>query len=90
MMRGRVHTIRNDFFGETVTVSGLVTGGDIIAQLKDFDLGSRLLIPRNMLRSGEDVFLDDVTVGGLSEALRVPVTVVGTDGADLLRAFLGG
>jgi putative radical SAM enzyme (TIGR03279 family) len=90
MMRGRVHTISNDFFGQTVTVSGLVTGGDIIAQLKDFDLGARLLIPRNMLRSGEDVFLDDVTVDELSAALRVPVEVVGPDGADLLRAFLGG
>jgi NifB/MoaA-like Fe-S oxidoreductase len=90
IMRGRVHTIRNDFFGETVTVSGLITGGDIIAQLKDFDLGARLLIPRNMLRHGEDVFLDDVTVDELSEALSVPVVAVGADGADLLHAFLGG
>jgi putative radical SAM enzyme (TIGR03279 family) len=90
VLRGRVHTVRNDYFGDAVTVSGLLAGGDIIAQLKDFDLGARLLLPRNMLRCGEDVLLDDVTVGGLSEALQVPVEVVETDGADLLRAFLGG
>ena len=86
---GRVYAIRNDFFGESVTVSGLITGGDIISQLKGRDLGSRLLIPLNMLRRGDDVFLDDVTVRDVSEALGVPVRVVGQDGADLLSAFLG-
>ena len=86
---GRVYAIRNDFFGDSVTVSGLVTGGDIIAQLSGQDLGSRLLIPVNMLRHGEDVFLDDVTIPELSIALGVPVRVVGHGGADLLRAFAG-
>ena len=88
-IKGNVYTIRNDFFGEGVTVSGLVTGGDMIRQLKDRDLGSRLLIPQNMLRNGENVFLDDVTVAELSAALDVPVRVVRQDGADLLRAMSG-
>jgi len=84
-----VYSVRNDFFGESVTVSGLVTGGDIIAQLKGKELGSKLLIPLNMLRSGEEIFLDDVTVSELSSTLGVPVRIVKQDGADLVRALLG-
>ena len=84
-----IYAIRNDFFGESVTVSGLVTGGDILAQLKGKDLGSKLLIPRNMLKHREDVFLDDVAVADLSIALGVPIRIVEQDGADLLRALLG-
>ena len=87
---GKVYAVQNEFFGDSITVSGLVTGGDIIAQLKGRDLGSRLLIPQNMLRRGEDAFLDDVTVPTLSEALGVPIRIVDLNGADLLRAFLGG
>jgi len=86
---GNVYAVRNEFFGESVTVSGLVTGGDLIAQLKGREIGSRLLIPINMLRHGDKVFLDDVTVSDVSDALGVPVRVVEQDGADLLRAFLG-
>ena len=87
---GAVYAIRNDFFGDSVTVSGLVTGGDIIDQLKGRELGSRLLIPQNMLRRGEDIFLDDVTVEDVSGKLGVPVRIVRQNGADLLHAFLGG
>jgi len=86
-INGKVYAIRNDFFGESVTVSGLVTGGDIIAQLKGRDLGGRLLIPQNMLRHGDDVFLDDVTVAEVSEALGVPVRVVRQDGGEFYRAI---
>ena len=75
-LRGEVRPIRNDFFGETITVSGLVTGGDLIAQLKGTDLGQRLLIPSNMLRAGERVFLDDVTVDQVEQALGVPAQIV--------------
>ena len=85
---GKVFAVRNDFFGDSVTVSGLITGGDIISQLKGCDLGSRLLIPQNMLRSGEDVFLDNITVSEVSAALGLPVRVVKQDGADLFRAML--
>jgi len=83
-----VFAIRNDFFGESITVSGLITGNDIINQLKGKQLGQRLLIPRNMLRAGEDIFLDNVTVSELSEKLGVPVRIVETDGADLLNAII--
>ena len=55
-VRGTVYPIQNDFFGHTITVAGLVTGGDLIAQLRGRDLGRRLLIPANMLRAGERVF----------------------------------
>jgi len=84
-----VYAVRNDFFGEKITVSGLITGGDIIAQLKGKVTGSKLLIPQNMLRSGEETFLDDITVPELSEALGVPVRIVKQDGADFVHALLG-
>ena len=87
-IHGKVYTISNNFFGESVTVSGLLTGGDIISQLRGRELGSRLLIPQNMLRRGEDIFLDDVTVTQLSQELGAPVRVVRQDGADLLAAIL--
>jgi len=87
-IKGKVYAIRNVFFGESVNVSGLVTGRDLIAQLKGCNLGSRLLIPQNMLRHKEDVFLDDITVSEVSDALGVSVRVVKQDGADLLHAFI--
>ncbi len=85
----RVYAVRNDFFGERITVSGLVTAQDLIAQLKGEDLGSRLLIPCSMLKADEDVFLDDYTVKEVSEALQVPVDIVKSSGQDLISAFLG-
>ena len=86
---GQVVAIENDFFGHTVDVAGLVTGGDLIAQLNGRELGSRLLIPVNMLRHGGDVFLDDLHVSDVERELGVPVTVVEQDGFDLLDAILG-
>ena len=83
-----VYTVNNDFFGESVTVSGLLTGNDIANQLEGRNLGERLLIPQNMLRSGEDVFLDDMTVDELSAKLGVPIRIVKQNGADLLDAIL--
>lgn len=70
-------------------MAGLITGQDLIAQLRGRDLGHRLLIPVNMLRHGGDVFLDDTHVTDVEEALGVPVTVVEQDGFDLLDAILG-
>ena len=84
----KVYAIRNDFFGDSVTVSGLVTGGDMMEQLKDRELGERLLIPQNMLRRGEEVFLDGATVTEVSAALGVPVRIVKQDGADFLCAII--
>ena len=87
---GRVYPVVNHFFGETITVSGLITGADLLEQLKGRELGARLLIPDNMLRAGERVFLDDVTVEELEQALGVPVVPVPADsGFDLVDAILG-
>ena len=78
--------MRNDFFGHTIDVAGLLTGQDLSAQLRAVpDLG-RVLIPIHMLRNGENVFLDDYTVPRLSEELDCPVEVVGMDGFDLADA----
>lgn len=85
-LRGRVVAVRNDFFGHTIDVAGLLTGQDLSAQLRAVpDLG-RVLIPIHMLRNGENVFLDDYTVPRLSEELGCPVEVVGMDGFDLADA----
>lgn len=85
-----VYRIRNDFFGETITVSGLITGQDIIAQLKGKDLGEVLLLPNNILRSGEDVFLDDLHLRDVENALQVPVNIVKSSGKDLVSGFING
>ena len=84
-----VYEVKNVFFGESVTVSGLLTGQDILEQLQDRELGSELIIPDNSLRDGEEVFLDDMTVAQLSTALVVPVTSCKADGYELLDKFLG-
>ena len=85
----QVIPVKNVFFGDSITVAGLVTGQDLIRQLSDKELGDELLIPQNMLRSGETVFLDDITTEEVSESLHVPVRVTGSSGQDLLSAFLG-
>lgn len=75
----QVKQIKNEFFGGGVNVSGLVVGRDIAAQLQGENLGECIFIPSVMLRSGEDVFLDDMTVKELSEKLGVPVHAVSSD-----------
>ena len=84
-----VKSITNEFFGEMITVSGLITGQDLIRQLSGQDLGEELLIPCNMLRSGENVFLDDVTVIDVENKLNVKIRVVDEPGKDLVEAVLG-
>lgn len=83
-----LYPIRNDFFGEMITVAGLITGQDLIAQLKDKSLGSRLLLPECMFRSGEEVFLDDITRQEVENALQVPVNIVKSSGQDFVNAVL--
>ena len=87
--RVTVYDIRNDFFGESITVAGLLTGRDIIAQLTGLPAAGRLLLPSALLRSGENVLLDDVTVSDIEKALQTTVRIVKSDGTDLLRAILG-
>ena len=84
----RVYTIVNNFFGERITVSGLITGQDLIAQLKDVELGEKLLIPQNMVRQEERDFLDDITVAEPSETLQVPVDIVKSSGQDFVDCML--
>lgn len=86
-VEAQVYPIRNDFFGELITVSGLITGQDLKEQLKGKDLGECLLIPCNMLRAGDNVFLDDVTVEEVEEQLGVPVAVVDEDGVSFVHAL---
>ena len=83
-----VHPVVNEFFGDTIDVSGLVTGGDLIRQLRGKELGDRLLVPENMLKSGEEVFLDDVTVTTVRESLGVEVEVCPVDGGDFLQKII--
>lgn len=83
-----VYTIINNFFGENITVAGLITATDLMEQLKDKDLGDRLLLSVNMFRSGEEVFLDDFTKDDVERELKTKVLIVGTSGYDLLNAIL--
>ena len=86
---GHLYSIKNEFFGETITVSGLITGRDLRNQLMEQSLGKQLLLPSNMFRSGEDVFLDDVTKQELERTLQVSIRIVKSSGQDLIDAMLG-
>lgn len=89
ILNGRVFAVENDFFGHSINVAGLVTGRDLINQLKGKDLGERLLISSNMVRHDELDFLDDVTLEEASAALGVPIYPIGQDGFELCDAMFG-
>ncbi|GKX31732.1 radical SAM protein [Vallitalea longa] len=84
-----IYPIINNFFGHNITVSGLLTGKDIIEQLQDKELGDKLLLPCNVLRSGEETLLDDVTITDIENTLQVNVAVVKSTGQDFIRNILG-
>lgn len=84
----RVHMIKNEFFGGNVTVAGLVTGGDILRQVKGKLLSRTLFIPEVMLREEKDKFLDDVTLADLEKALHVRTRILPQDGGEVVRALL--
>lgn len=88
-LKGRVYPIVNDFFGHSITVTGLITGGDLIAQLKGKPLGKRLLISQSMLRRQEMDFLDDVTLEQASAELGLPIYPTECDGFALWDAMSG-
>lgn len=88
-LKCHVYGIRNDFFGETITVTGLLTGQDMIAQLKGKPLGENLLLSEAMFRKNSEVFLDDVTILDVEEALHTKIRIVPNDGWELLDAILG-
>lgn len=83
-----VEEITNNFFGPRITVSGLLTGQDIIEQLKEKKLGEELLLPINILRSGEDVLLDDIHLNEIEKTLQVPIRIVKSNGKDLFDALI--
>lgn len=87
-LTAHLYCIKNEFFGEKITVAGLVTGQDIITQLQGKPLGSSLLLPCNMFRDTEEVFLDDVTKSELEEALQVKVDIVKSSGQDFVDAVI--
>lgn len=84
------YKVINHYFGEKITVSGLITGTDLMEQLKDKTLGERLLLPNNILRSGEDVFLDDYTLQDVSENLNTEIVITPSDGKGFIKAVLDG
>ena len=84
-----VYAIKNNFFGGGVNVSGLVTGGDIIDQLKDKHIGDIMLIPHSMLRDEDGIFLDDLTVSDVEKALNVKIEPVINDGYEFIEKILG-
>jgi len=85
----KVYCVKNYFFGEDITVTGLLTGQDLISQLKEKDLGEVLYISSDMLKSGTDLFLDDYTVPMVEKELGIKIKTVKTDGHELLNAILG-
>ena len=85
----KVYKIRNDFFGETITVAGLITGQDLIAQLKDQDLGDVLFLTSNMIKKDSDLFLDDYTISDVEQALNIKIKIIESDGFSLFDAITG-
>ena len=88
-LRCDVCRIRNDFFGDTITVAGLITAQDLIAQLKGRDLGEQVLISSAMVRRDSDVFLDDLTISDVERELGVTLRTSDSDGYELLDAIMG-
>lgn len=87
-VEARVETIVNHFFGEHITVAGLLTGQDIIAQLKEKELGDFLLLPEVLLKSGEKVLLDDFTISDIEKALQTRIRIVKSEGEAFVCAVI--
>ncbi|MBQ4601396.1 MAG: DUF512 domain-containing protein, partial [Clostridia bacterium] len=83
-----VYKIENNFFGENITVAGLIVGKDLMEQLKGKDLGTKLFIPSVMLRYENDLFLDDISIDSLSEYLGVEIETVNNSGFEFIEALL--
>lgn len=88
-LKVHVYCIKNYFFGETITVTGLMTAGDIIKQVKDQALGEELLLPENVLKADEPIFLDDMTLCEFQKTLQVPVNIVQSNGQDFIEKVIG-
>ena len=88
-LKVNVVKIINYFFGETITVTGLITAGDLIEQLKGRDLGDELIIAKVMLKTDEPVFLDDLSVQDVEKALNIHIRPSDNNGYELLECMLG-
>ncbi len=86
----RHYAVKNLFFGENITVSGLLTGHDILNELRGQELGEKLFLPENLLRSGTEMLLDDMTLSDISASLNIPVGIIETDGMDFIEKLLRG
>ncbi len=89
LLKVHIYEIINEFFGERITVSGLLTGQDIIGQLRGRELGKELYLPENLLRSGDNYLLDDVTTDDIERELKVKVGITASDGKSLLDSIFG-
>jgi NifB/MoaA-like Fe-S oxidoreductase len=83
-----LYKIVNDFFGHRITVTGLLTGGDIVRQLAGKELGEKLILPSNVLKADEDIFLDDMTLEEFKQALQVEVCIVESNGAEFIHSII--
>lgn len=88
-LKVHVYTILNDFYGHGITITGLLVGNDIINQLKGKNLGERLYLPENCVRSGDDIFLDDVHIPEVETALQCGISIVKSSGRDFVNCMLG-
>ncbi|MEG2916177.1 MAG: DUF512 domain-containing protein, partial [Oscillospiraceae bacterium] len=84
----KVYEIVNDYFGNNITVAGLVTGTDLINKLSEKDLGEELIIPSVMLKYHENMFLDSITIEEVSTKIKTKIKVIEPDGFELLGAML--
>jgi NifB/MoaA-like Fe-S oxidoreductase len=88
-LKCQVIPIRNDFFGESITVTGLITAQDIINQLKSVDIGDNLLLSSAMIKADEPIFLDDMSIEDVERILDTKIRIVPNDGFEFLDALLG-
>ena len=84
----QVVSIINHYFGEQITVAGLLTATDIIEQLKGLDLGDRVVLPSVVLKADEPVFLDDITLEDVRKTLQVPIHIVKSNGMGFIQAII--
>ena len=83
-----VYEIKNKFFGETITVSGLLTAKDLKEQLEDKELGEALYITRSMLKADEEIFLDNIELNQLEELMRIKIIPCLNEGKDFVDKIL--
>ena len=87
-MKINVYMIKNEFFGGKISVSGLLTGRDIVTQLKGKRIGEYLCLPKNLLRSGETVLLDDMDLKDIEKLLDTKIRITGESGSDFIKTII--